>query len=722
MNKKIASIILPVLYVALIVVLAVATFVEHWSGTSAANRYIYSSVPFALLWGALALLMVYVVSVRLRRNRPALFLHVSFLVILAGALVTRVFGERGVVSFAEGQRIEAFFTPDGVCHRLPFGLTLSRFEVVCYPGTDAPLDYRSQLLTDGGDTLMVSMNNVLSLRGYRFYQSGFGPDHRSTTLSVNHDPWGMGLSYAGYLMLAVSFVWLLFSRSGRFRQLVRSVGATACAVLMTSCAAEPSDMPPTIPAESVGCLGNVRLLYNGRIVPFNTYATDFTLKLTGRANYRGLVPEQVLVGWMLFPEQWQHQPMLKLKGQLPPDLDVPVVDGRVSVASLFDAERNYKLLPYLQRGDAGKCIADLNDKVQLVAMLTTGEALQMYPLSIDGRSVWHSLSAGAPYGAPVAEWEAFSHFTQNLKSAVLRSDARSIRDICAQIIAIQHRNALHMPPQWKAKLEISYNRLRPTTWLWRIGLTVGLVALTLMSVWYGMRRGRAVGQATLWLLAVLCTLQLASVAARGVISGNVPVSNGYETMLFLALCIMALALLARRMAWFMPPLGLLLSGFALLVADLGMNNPHITPLMPVLHSPWLSVHVSVIMMSYALLALLMVNGVVALLSRSEGQRKRLASVGEVLLYPALALLAVGIFTGAVWANESWGRYWAWDPKEVWALITLMVYAVPVHGSLCPWTRSPRAFHIYAVAAFLSVLMTYFGVNYLLGGMHSYGAQ
>uniref|UniRef100_UPI00259B0C22 cytochrome c biogenesis protein n=1 Tax=Xylanibacter rodentium TaxID=2736289 RepID=UPI00259B0C22 len=162
----------------------------------------------------------------------------------------------------------------------------------------------------------------------------------------------------------------------------------------------------------------------------------------------------------------------------------------------------------------------------------------------------------------------------------------------------------------------------------------------------------------------------------------------------------------------------------LLVASLGQMNPQITPLMPVLLSPWLSVHVSVIMVAYALCAFIMLNGVTALILRALNKgggemQVKLMLVSRIFLYPAVLLLGAGIFIGAVWANVSWGRYWAWDPKEVWALICFLIYGLAFHLQSIPLFRRPLFFHVFMVVAFLSLLMTYFGVNSLLGGMHSY---
>ena len=207
---------------------------------------------------------------------------------------------------------------------------------------------------------------------------------------------------------------------------------------------------------------------------------------------------------------------------------------------------------------------------------------------------------------------------------------------------------------------------------------------------------------------------------RWIISGHVPMSNGFETMQFMAWATVAITLLTARKSMLVLPFGILTAGLSLMVASFGESNPQITQLMPVLVSPLLSIHVAVIMIAYALLAFLMLGGVMALTLRNNKEVvERLHVVEQVILYPAVFLLTIGVFIGAIWANVSWGSYWSWDPKEVWALITLIIYALPLHGQSLPMFRKPMFFHGYCIIAFLSVLITYFGVNFILGGMHSY---
>lgn len=218
------------------------------------------------------------------------------------------------------------------------------------------------------------------------------------------------------------------------------------------------------------------------------------------------------------------------------------------------------------------------------------------------------------------------------------------------------------------------------------------------------------------LLEIYVTLQL---ALRWWLGGHIPVSNGPETMLFMAWVLLLLTFFLRKSVPIITAFGPLISSFCLLVAMLGGSNSQITPLMPVLQSPLLSVHVMTVMCAYALFALQLLLGIQALFIRKSPQLEKTTALSQFLLYPAVFLLVIGIFLGAVWANVSWGNYWSWDPKETWALITLMVYAVPFHSNSIPKFRQPLVYHVYMICAFLSVVITYFGVNYLLGGMHSY---
>lgn len=175
----------------------------------------------------------------------------------------------------------------------------------------------------------------------------------------------------------------------------------------------------------------------------------------------------------------------------------------------------------------------------------------------------------------------------------------------------------------------------------------------------------------------------------------------------------------------MTTFGLLMSGFMLLVSHLGEMDPSITPRMPVLNSSLLSIHVSIIMISYALLSLTFISAIAYFLTCNSKREsvmaanRQLTILSQIFLYPAITTLGLGIFIGAIWANISWGSYWGWDPKETWALITFMIYAIPLHTKSFSALGKPKNYHLFMLLSFFSILMTYFGVNYILGGMHSY---
>ena len=672
-------------YICLVCLLAIATFLEQACGTDFVEKYIYHTFWFCCLWGILAALAVMALIRRqLWKHFPTLLLHGSFLVILAGAMLTFVGSRKGYVHLTVGNKVGSFVEQEsGRRIDLPFTLLLDSFRVEHYPGTEAPADYVShiRILRSGQDTdsascsRTVSMNRILSEQGFRFYQSSFDEDKRGSWLTVNYDPWGIGATYAGYVLLGISMIGLLFSHRGEFRRLMNHPllrkGGVFCLLLLAGSMQVQGRTLPALSIRQADSLACEQVIYHDRVVPFNTLARDFVVKLTGRPSYAGLTPEQIIGGWLLRPEVWQYEPMIYIKNRELCRL-LNLKTPYASVADLFDGQR-YRLQGFWQgRQETGrkmspleKAIVETDEKVGLILMLQKGTLIR--PLPKDG----------------------------------------SVKPL----------------PLSKIRAELIYNRIPFSKCLFMFNLTVGLLAFFHL-VYCGLRHSsersglsRRINRFLVVALYAAFLFQLFGYGLRWYVGGRIPLSNGYETMQFMALCTLVLACLFRRRFPFTVPFGFLLSGFALLVAHLGQMNPQITPLMPVLVSPWLSMHVSLIMMSYALFAFIMLNGILALCIRRH--ERMLMLLSRLLLYPANFFLGAGIFMGAVWENVSWGRYWAWDPKEVWALITFLVYGMAFHSKSLSAFRRPLFFHIYMIAAFLTVLMTYFGVNYVLGGMHSY---
>lgn len=672
-------------YGLMIAALAAGTFVEFFYDTASCLRYVYHSFWFIGLWGGLSVGLAYCLAVK---QLPLLSakggLHVSFLIILAGALFTHCFGCQGVVRLTPQVKANSFKDMDtGQEHALPFTLQLDSFRIDYYPGGEAPRDYKSYLKVDAIPH-QVSMNQVLVVNGYRFYQSSYDSHGEGTWLRVNYDPWGMTLTYMGYALLAFSSIALLVSRQSGFRRLLDCVLKKPCTWLVITVFVGPWSSVAAADAAPLKVL-NVRqadslalqpIIYQDRVVPLNTLAADFVKKLTGGdTRYKGLTPEQVLGGWMLAPHEWETEPMIRIKSAAL-RRHLKVTGEYVCFKQLFESDGSYKLKPLWnmlqQIGPTirqknkllEKAILETDEKVGIILMLREGKWIQ--PLPDDG-------SIAAP--------------------SIIR-----------------------------LKAEVLYNRLPFIKGLFMFNLCIGLLSL---MIWVKSEiYGREGTFSYIWKAALYLSLgfQLFSYGLRGYISGHLPLSNGYETMQFLALAVLFTAGWLHRRFAVLLPLGFLLSGFTLLVAHLGQMNPQITPLMPVLQSPWLSLHVSLIMMAYALLGftfLLAILTLFLLRRLSQETARHLTILSRLLLYPAILFLGIGIFIGAIWANETWGRYWAWDPKEVWALITFMTYGLGMHSTSISFLRTPKFYHIYMLIAFATVLMTYFGVNYLLGGMHSY---
>lgn len=660
------------LYIVLIVVLVLATFVEYSQGTAFVSKYLYHSPAFCIGWGLLVLSALWVLfRQRMWRHVPSLLLHLSWVVILVGAFVSYLTSQKGYIHLRMDTPAMQFVEQE--THRLiglPFTLQLDTFYIKYYPGTDAASDYVSRVscldLEDGsGLQSEISMNRVLDFQGYRFYQSSFDEDGEGSWLSVNYDPWGTVVTYMGYLMLAVSMLAVLFQRRGTFRKLLHhpllKSGCLFLFFLWLSTDSFATTKKLSIISESeADSLARTQVIYHDRVVPFNTLARDFVKKLSGKESFGGLTAEQIVGSWMRHPEEWQYVPIIKVKSE--------------------------ELRHHLGLGSS--------PYVRLIDLLDGGR----YRL----RDLWQ------PGKQNMGKHSA-------MEKAILEADEKValIHMLCQGTLAVSLPTDGSVTPlsNMKIQAELLYNLIPFSRILFMFNLTLGFLSLGWL-----LAKGR---RTPIWKVALLASLLFHAMGyiLRWYISGRIPLSNGFETMQFLALCVLTMAWMLRRRFPFGIPFGFLLSGFTLLVSWLGQMNPQITPLMPVLVSPWLSTHVSCIMVSYALLAFIWLNGCLGLCVSREAERLMLFS--RLLLYPAVFFLGIGIFIGAVWANVSWGRYWAWDPKEVWALITLMVYALPFHTDSLAYFRRPGFFHLYMILAFFTVLMTYFGVNYFLGGMHSY---
>ena len=647
------------LYVLVIVCMAAATVVEKYSGTDFVRSNVYGAWWFSLLWAVLtAAGVVYFLRHRCK-SWSGIALHLSFVVILAGAFVTHVSSERGTVHLRQGSYISTCVMYDRHNQpydaQMPFQMRLDRFDVQYHEGTDAAEDYVSQFtIIDHGKQYSgkVSMNRIFRYGAMRFYQSSYDNDMLGASVSFNSDPIGIPLTYTGYALLFFSLVYMLFDPHGAYRKLLRLSHLKKGLMMMAPLFAlgSGSAQAHVLPKESADRFGRLMVLHNSRICPLQTLAIDFTKNLYGAASYNGYTPEQVLTGWMFYADDWMQEPMLRLKGaEMRDRLQLPEY---VPVSQFFNsAMGGYTLGPYVQEYYGGNHdafhsqVAAIDNKIQLIMELRSGSLLKLFPYTNKGKTTWFAPTDDLPNAMDREHQQFVRSICLLLGDCALASDYTQMDAVVGKMLKYQQKNGgASMPSDRRVAADRIYNRIPFATILFMLCLAMGIISF-------------------LYAIIRMCR------------------------------------------------------------EDNGANNVG-TDADPVLNSPLLSVHVSIIMMGFAMLSFTFISGLTALLLRlvsrtAQPKMVQLQQLSLVFLYPALAALGIGIFIGAIWANVSWGEYWGWDPKEVWALITFMIYAIPLHARSVAQLRRPTAFHLFMTLAFLTLVMTYFGVNYFLGGMHSY---
>lgn len=716
----------------------VATFVENSKGTEFAQTHIYNSIWFVLLWAALAASSsFYIIKRKLYKRLPVFMVHLSFVVILLGAFTSWCTSESGDVYLRKGEASNKMFAKDGERKQLDFSLKLKDFKIVYYPGTDAAMDYVSEI-TANNDNIDISMNNIGVYKGYRFTQAGYDEDMKGTHLGVYYDPWGIAITYIGYFLLFVSLISILISKRTHIRKYYRlatdtnHVHATIITLLLSlpvfGNQAQAQDLKP-LDSNLANDFGKICVLYNSRICPINTVATAFVTKLSGKPTWNGMTANQIFCGWVFNVSSWEDAKMIEIKSE--EAQKVLGLNGKwASFNDFWNTYNEYKLEKPLQEAyqsgnqKALKQLRDADENFNLIRMLYNGELLRMYPYKDKtGKFSWLAPGEKNVHGTlPPKEWYFVRKSMDYLAESIIMNDETRAKTLMKKIYDYQHiRGKEIIPSNAGIQAELTYTAINTQRWPVMAYLTVSLLLVILSTVSISERNKKRCSIASLILLGIMLIHTTVILGLRWYISDHLPLSNGYETMQFMAWAVLLITLLARKRFRIIMVYGPLLSSFALLVAMITDSNPQITQLMPVLQSPLLSIHVMVIMFSYALfglMALIGIQGIIANKRHDNEKEEQLSYLSQFLLYPAIALLAIGIFIGAIWANVSWGKYWSWDSKEVWALITMLIYAAPLHSEI-KWMKKPMRIHIYMLLAFLSVLMTYFGVNYFLTGMHSY---
>lgn len=746
-----------ILYILVLVCMAAATIVEKSRGTDYAHAHYYGAWWFILIWAVLAALGAFYIIKRKVKCASTLALHLSFIIILAGALLTHISAKRGMIHLRIGQPTDTYMAQDeeqGMKEeKLPFSLCLKEFEAKMHDGTNAAADYSSKFTVIDGDDKSegeVSMNNIYSHRSYRLYQSSYDEDGKGSVLAINADPYGIPVTYTGYALLFISLVWMLFDPKGGYRKLLKSPllkkGALITALILSmgniqtlhAESATGNLQNAVLPKETAEKFGELHILYNDRICPVQTFALDFCKKIYGARSYQGLTAEQVLSGWVFYGNTWANEPFIKIKsGEMKTAMNLP---DYASLNTFFNREMGgYTIGQYVQEyynGQQDKFhqqAADIDGKIQIIMELREGISLKVLPYTFTknvkatkdhsfikaGTTTWFSPVDKLPQAVEHQHALYIRNVFSLLNGDVKAGNISRVNEFFVKMKKYQEVSSGNsLPTNIQYKAERINNAFPFATILFMANLTLGFIALFYTIYRMTKKREVKVLDIALPILLVVSFLALTfGLVLRWIISGNVPMSNGYESMLTVAWFVMLIAIFMQFRIRLVMVFGFLLSGFFLLVSHINQMDPAIGQMMPVLNSPLLSMHVSIIMMSYALLSLTFICGIMGICMRSHGEE--LQALSRVFLYPALTCMGFGIFIGAIWANVSWGNYWSWDSKETWALITFMIYAVVVHTQSLPVFRKPLVYHIYITLAFLSIAMTYFGVNYFLTGMHSY---
>lgn len=652
--------------------------------------------PFYDKWWFVALLFVFAASIvynilnkKMWKKMPVFGIHSSILIILLGGFLTFTTSQNGNMHLAENESSNTFKIDENQIE-MPFYVTLKNFDVVYYPGTMSHADYVSNVvISENGSILKegkISMNNILKHKGFRFFNEDFDEDMNGVTLTVQHDPWGITVTYIGYILMIISML-VLFVKKITKKTNSKLKSFVILLIMSMICGVASATELKTLPKDVAADLGDIYIYNSGRIAPMQSFAKDFACKLYGKPTYEGYTSEQVLAGWLFYPNYWKGTERQKSK----------------------------------------------RDEIKhLVESFQTGAMMKIFPCQMpDGTVKWISQNDELPKNLSEDEWIFIRKSMSYLNELALKQDYAKLSETLMKIKAYQQKNGLtSLPSDFRFKTEKIYNVWAKYNYVAYLSLCFGLLFFVIFCVYTAIGKQIPKQIATIsvsinWMIFAFLTILI---ILRWIVAGHIPLAKSAETQHFMAwvsLLIAGIAAFKRKNSLNIIATGMIVGGLMMLVAVMSSANPKITPLMPVLSSPLLGMHVAIIMIAYALLGFMFINGLAAVIVRlfnrdASEEIGRMAEISRNMLYPAVMCLAFGIIIGAMWANISWGTYWGWDPKETWSLITLMVYAIPLHKNMMNTENfASLKFHIFNIVAFLAVLMTYFGVNYILGGMHSY---
>ncbi|EAJ7749838.1 cytochrome C biogenesis protein [Campylobacter jejuni] len=654
--------------------------------------------------------------------------------------------------------------------QLPFDIYLRDFVLDRYPGSMSPASYASEITVKNNNEnfdYRIFMNNVLDYDGYRFYQSSYDQDEKGTVLSVNKDP-GKIPTYIGYFLLCLGMFMNFLNPHSRFRTLARLINkdtlkhtSVIIFILLLSFGSEKTfaqDLNSTLPVVNTNHAKALATLIvqksaDGRMVPFDTLSREILEKIHQSDSYKGQNSNAVMLSMLVDVDKWQMEPFILMpQNQAVCDaianiLEIPSAKY-ISYKDFFDENNRYKLQKYVEnanrknpnaRGVFDKEIIKLDERANVVNLVFSGELFKFIPVQNNPNNVWL-----APFSAVTTlkgdEGHIVLALIQNYFSAVENAfkDGNWTRADEGLKFIKEYQEKIGykvMPSKTKVEMEIFSNKAEIFVKLAPVYLIAGFLLLILVfSKMVVPNLKISFIFKVVYVLNVLAfVIHTVGLGLRAYLSGHAPWSNGYESMVYIAWALSLSGIFFSRKSPIALSLTSILSGVVLMVAHLSEMNPQITNLVPVLNSYWLSIHVSVITASYGFLGLCALLGIFTLFLmcflKKDGKYNlnilrnitEATRINEMAMIFGLCLLTVGNFLGAIWANESWGRYWSWDSKETWALVSILVYAAILHLRMIPKYCNQFVFALWSMFAYWVIIMTYFGVNYFLTGLHSYAA-
>ncbi|MCD4736966.1 MAG: cytochrome c biogenesis protein CcsA [Bacteroidales bacterium] len=673
-----------------------------------------------------------------------------------------VFGSKGL----SGQpvsttidNIDITVTYGPILKKIPFALYLKDFQIERYPGSNSPSSFASEVtLIDKNDNVerpsRIFMNNILKYKGYRFFQSSYDTDEKGTILSVNYDSWGTTITYIGYFIMSLGMVFSLFNKNSRFNRLIRALTklkvqkSAMLVVLLFGVSfllnAREEESGGSIDKSHAKSFGQLLVQSKeGRIEPVSSLASKILRKVYKKTRFEGMSAVEIFLDMNSDPGKWADKPIIKISGKQI-KMILGVSGNYISLQQVMMG--GYKIEKHVEEAYGKKSglrirtdkeIIKIDERVNICYLALSGEFLKIFPIPDNPNHTWIFLK-GSENQLPEENKEFAIRVLSNYLAAVNNAKINGNWDEANSLLNELKENQVKfgssvIPGNTKIKLEIFYINYNIFNKLAKGYLFIGLILL--ISVFInifkpGIKLRKIIGVGII-LVFILFMLHSIGLAIRWYISGHAPWSNGYESMIFISWATCLSGLVFAKKSQIALAVTTILSAITLLIAGLSWMSPEITNLAPVLKSYWLIIHVAVVTASYGFFAigsLLGLTNLILIILRNEKNNtlvtdtiRELIYIIEIALIIGLFLLTIGSFLGGAWANESWGRYWGWDPKETWAMVTILVYSFIVHMHKIPMLKGHFQVSTAAFVGFGSVLMTYFGVNYYLSGLHSYAS-